>query len=183
MSIRLPRKRKSSWKGLVGGLAGGLVASIAMTQFQNAWTKASEKLNPKPKEESQSESKENSEDEDATMKAAGNVVRLTGHRLSHEQKKKAGPMVHYGFGTAMGALYGLARENAPEPLDDLNRVLCGLGFGTGLFLAADEVAVPALGLSGKPAETPLSAHLYGLASHLVYGVSAEAVRGLARRWL
>ena len=181
MSMRLFPQRKSSWKGLVGGLAGGLVASVAMTQFQNAWTKASEKLNPGKKNDSNSEGQ--SEKEDATMKAAGKVAQIAGHRLSHEQKKKVGPMVHYGFGTAMGALYGLAMENAPEPLTDLNPILCGLGFGTGLFLAADEVAVPALKLSGTPSETPLSTHLFGLASHLVYGLSTETVRGLTRKWL
>ena len=43
---------------------------------------------------------------------------------------------------------------------------------------ADEIAVPALGLSRKPTEYPLSSRSawIGLASHLVYGVSTEAVR-------
>jgi uncharacterized membrane protein YagU involved in acid resistance len=56
-------------------------------------------------------------------------------------------------------------------------------FGTGLFVAADEVAVPALGLSKSPREYPLSTHLYGLASHLVYGFTAEYVRRGVRRLL
>jgi hypothetical protein len=37
------RKRKL-WKGLVAGSAAGLAGTIAMTQFQNLWSKASEKL-------------------------------------------------------------------------------------------------------------------------------------------
>ena len=58
-------------------------------------------------------------------------------------------------------------------------VIPGLTFGAGLFALADEVAVPALGLSGKPNESPFSSHLYGLVSHLVYGISTDiATRGL-----
>ena len=37
------RKRKL-WKGLVAGSAAGLAGTVAMTQFQNLWSKASEKL-------------------------------------------------------------------------------------------------------------------------------------------
>jgi hypothetical protein len=47
--------------------------------------------------------------------------------------------------------------------------LAGIPFGAILFAAADEVALPALGLSDKPAADPLSTHLYGLVSHAVYG--------------
>jgi hypothetical protein len=45
---------------------------------------------------------------------------------------------------------------------------------------ADEVALPALGLSDKPAAYPLSMHLYGLVSHAVYGVTTGTVRRIVR---
>src|SRR4051794_41126711 len=109
------------------------------------------------------------------MKAAGKVARAAGYELSHDQKKKASPVVHYGFGTVMGGIYGMAMES-----DQLRRqqpLLSGLGFGTGVFVFGDELAVPALGLSGQ-AESSLATHLYGLASHLVYGMTAEGVRRL-----
>jgi len=41
-----------------------------------------------------------------------------------------------------------------------------------LFAAADEVALPAMQLTDSPAKIPLSMHVYGLASHLVYGATA-----------
>ena len=41
--------------------------------------------------------------------------------------------------------------------------------------------MPALGLSKWPAEYPVSTHLYGLASHVVYGLTAELLRGAIRR--
>ena len=106
------------------------------------------------------------------MKAAGKIVSLTGRQLSHEQKKKYGPVVHYSFGTLQGGIYGAVTEMTGVP----GGFLPALVFGASLFVVADEIAVPAMGFSSKPRETPLSAHLYGLASHLVYGVSTEMAR-------
>ena len=59
----------------------------------------------------------------------------------------------------------------------------GLGFGAGLWLIADEVTVPALKLSKPPMAFPISTHVYGLASHLVYGWVTEQVRRAVRRAL
>jgi hypothetical protein len=53
-------------------------------------------------------------------------------------------------------------------------------FGAILFAGADELALPLLGLSDKPTKFPLSTHVYGLASHAVYGVTTEAVRLIVR---
>jgi uncharacterized membrane protein YagU involved in acid resistance len=111
------------------------------------------------------------------MKAAGKLASLVfGRELSHEEKKKAGPAVHYAFGAFSGAIYGLLSEYLPAV-----RLGFGTAFGTALFLLADETAVPALGLSESPRKYPLWSHLYGLASHVVYGVSTEAVRNGIRR--
>ena len=166
------------WKGAVAGAAAGLAGTIAMTQFQNLWSKASEKLNHNGNHSSSSEQSE-PEQEDATMKAAGKLAELARHRLSRDEKKKLGPLVHYAFGTGMGALYGALVEIGPR---DLRRhdLLSGLGFGSVLFAGADEVAVPALGLSGNPNDSPMSSHLYALASHMVYGLTAGAVRKAVR---
>ncbi len=56
----------------------------------------------------------------------------------------------------------------------------GLPFGAAVWLAADEAAVPALGLSESPTEVPLSTHAYALVSHFVYGVTTEVVRRAIR---
>ena len=177
------RQRQCAWKGLVAGLAGGVVATVVMTQFQKAWSKASEALQSRDQGESNNEQKDNSNKEDATMKAAGKVAAVAGRTLSHGEKKKAGPVIHYGFGTAVGALYGLACEFTPLPVKNLHPALAGSGYGTALFLGADEVAIPALGLSEAPSETPWSGRLYGWASHLVYGLTLEMVRKTVRQSL
>lgn len=158
-------------KGAIAGLVGGLIGTIVMTAFQNGWGKASQAFkgnNNQPDQQQQS----GPESEDATMKAAGKLSEAAGHPLSHEQRKKFGPLVHYAFGTAQGALYGAVTELA----DIRGGLLAGVSFGAALFLVADEIVVPAAGLSGKASEAPLSSHLYGLASHLVYGLSTEIAR-------
>ena len=37
-------RKQELWKGLVAGSAAGLAGAIAMTQFQNLWSKAAEKV-------------------------------------------------------------------------------------------------------------------------------------------
>jgi uncharacterized membrane protein YagU involved in acid resistance len=55
----------------------------------------------------------------------------------------------------------------------------GSVFGAAVWAVMDEVAVPALGFAKPALEYPLSTHAYALASHVVYGVTTEAVsRGI-----
>jgi len=56
----------------------------------------------------------------------------------------------------------------------------GVPFGAVFWLTADEAAVPLLGLAKAPTEYPVSTHVYALASHLVYGLTAELVRRTVR---
>src|SRR3954447_9265945 len=172
--------RKQLWKGLVAGGAAGLAGTIAMTQFQHLWSKASEKLNDKSTMPGDSGTRSNESDsEDATMKAAGKLAALARHNLSREEKKKASPIIHFAFGTGMGSLYGAMVEYGPRDMRK-HSVLSGLGFGSGLFAGADEIVVPALGLSRSPGKSPMSSHLYALASHVVYGITAGTVRKAVR---
>lgn len=61
------------------------------------------------------------------MKVAGKVAGFAGRKLSRRQKTKGGMIVHYAFGTALGALYGMAVEFAT--VQSLNPVLSGVGYG------------------------------------------------------
>jgi uncharacterized membrane protein YagU involved in acid resistance len=138
-----------------------------MNQFQSLWSKASAELSEE-KEEGQS----SGGGEPATVKTAEAISQnLFQHELGGSEKKWAGPAVHYGFGTLMGAAYGLMAESIPEA-----RAGFGSVYGAAVWLAADEFGVPAAGLSGPPQETPVSGHLQALASHIVYGFTVEFVR-------
>ena len=116
------------------------------------------------------------ESEDATQKAANKIARLVLHRdLDSRTKRKAGPVVHFLFGAAAGALYGTLAEKSK-----IVRRGAGTGYGVGLWLVADEAAVPIAGLSDNPLNYPAAAHVKALASHLVYGATTEYVRRLTR---
>jgi putative membrane protein len=100
------------------------------------------------------------------------------HKLTKEEKEYAGPAVHYAVGTGSAAVYGAAAELYPSVTAG-----AGMPFGAAVWLVVDEGAVPALGLSKTPLEYPASTHIYALASHLVYGLSAEFVRRTVRQAL
>ncbi len=174
MGVGKPKRRKSeAWKGLVAGLAGGLAGAWAMNQFQKACSKISQRDGSESENESMDyRSRQEQATEDATMKAANRVSRIVLQQdLTREEKEELGPLVHYGFGTTMGGVYGTIAEWQPD-------VKAGFGtaFASVLFVAGDEIAVPALKLSGSPVNYPLSSHVYALASHLVYGLATEGVR-------
>lgn len=175
------------WKGLVAGLAGGLVASWTMNQFQAAWSSiasGSEKSHGaqsmQPSEGSKgNQSQDGKEQDDATVEAAKVISReVFGHELQESEKEPAGAAVHYAFGAVTGGLYGALAEMTPKVT-----TAAGIPFGAAFWLLADEVSVPLLGLSKGPTEYPVSTHVYALASHLVYGATAELSRRALRQVL
>ncbi|HSU87165.1 MAG TPA: DUF1440 domain-containing protein [Chthoniobacterales bacterium] len=159
-------------KGLLAGVAGGLLASFLMEQFQVAWSAVSESIQPSKK-------RAGGKSEPTTVKAADLISeKVTGHKVPADYKPIAGQAVHYGMGAASAAVYGVLAEVTP-----IVTIGEGAGFGTGVWLLADELAVPAAGLSKSPKEFPLTTHIYALASHLVYGWITETVRRAVRRAL
>ncbi len=72
-------------------------------------------------------------------------------------------------------IYGVAAEIAP-----ISTVGAGLPFGAAVWLVADDIVVPALGLSKPITEFSLSTHAYALSSHLVYGLTTDLVRRTVR---
>ena len=178
---------RNVWKGMIAGLAGGLIASWTMNQFQAAWTRIAEgsekphgAQSMQPSDGSKGDQdRDTKEQDDATVETAKVISRnVFGHELQESEKKPAGAAVHYAFGTATGGLYGALAEISPPVT-----MAAGLPFGAVFWLTADEIAVPALGLSKGPSEYPISTHAYALASHLVYGVTAELSRRALRQVL
>jgi putative membrane protein len=161
------RKRQSIWRGLISGLVGGAVASLAMGQFHSLITK---KWVKPPREQ---------KEEDSTVKAASAVSEgVFNHRLREQEKKPASSAVHYAFGATVGGMYGAAAEWKPAIAS-----ASGAPFGAAVWLGAHEIAVPALKLGKPPTQEPLPLQAVEFASHLVYGVTADAVRRLVRRML
>ena len=159
-------------KGLVAGVAGGLLASFLMEQFQAAWSATATAMSGSKKHGGR-------KSDPTTVKAANLIAqKVTGRKVPLDYKPLAGEAVHYGMGASSAAVYGVLAEVAP-----ILTAGDGVGFGAALWVLADEVAVPAAGLSKSPKEIPVATHVYALASHLVYGWIAETVRRAVRRAL
>jgi uncharacterized membrane protein YagU involved in acid resistance len=151
--------RPRPFVGLLAGVAAGLVASAAMVVFQAQ----AQKLLPDP-----------DEDDPATVKAADAASEaVIGDPVPEPYREPAGQMVHYVAGAVIGGIYGVLTEYRPEARS-------GFGGAYGIATAAllDEAVVPAVGLAPAPEDTPLAAHAYGAASHLVYGWVLEGIRAL-----
>ena len=164
--------------GIVAGVVGGLVASWVMNEFMAGPGAALTKAVESPEE--QRLVKMRSDGEDATMKMADEIAEIAtgGRHLTHEQRKKAGPVVHYAFGALMGGVYG--------GLGDVcSAATAGFGttFGSVLFAGADLFMVPAMKLSKPLEEYPASSYATPMAAHLVYGATTELVRRFVRRLL
>lgn len=78
----------------------------------------------------------------------------------------------------MGAAYGVLAEYSSSA-----RAGFGTVFASALFAGADLVAVPALNLSGSPAEASVSSLASPFSAHVVYGVTTEGVRRAVRAML
>jgi hypothetical protein len=181
-------------KGLAAGLVGGLVASWTMNMFQAMWSReevgvekphGAQGIKPyvegRTEEQAQSAAPERSgkQQDDPTEKIAEAVSRTVLDRsLTEREKEPAGEIVHYAFGIASGGFYGALAEVAP-----VVTIGAGIPFGAVFWLTADEIVVPALGLSEKPTEYPPSTHAYSFFSHVVYALTIEAVRRTVRRAL
>ena len=153
---------QSLWKGLLAGAAGGLIASFAMGQFSSLVLKGANQSQP--------------DKEDSTVKAASAISRtIFHHELTADQKKVAGPIVHYAFGTTTAALYGVLVELRPS-----TRLGWGLPFGAAVWLGAHVITVPALGLSEPVTRSSPAAEAREFAAHLIYGAVAEGLRRLLR---
>ena len=176
-------KKPSLVSGIMAGIVGGLVASWMMNEFiagpgkslsQALETDAQKAAEAQPQDPGQ----ENKPD--ATMKTADAIVHAVtgGRHLSFEEEQRGGPIVHYVFGGLMGGLYGGLAEYSKAATAGL-----GISFGGVLFAGADLLAVPILNLSELPTQSPANTLVTPFAADLVYGVTTELVRRLARRLL
>lgn len=175
-------------KGALAGAVAGTVATLVMSLFQRAWAQVipepetplntlhpAERGWPDSVEEVRTSGPRRGPD-DATVEAADRIARqVTGRGLDTEERAVAGPAMHYLFGAVAGAAYGALAEWEP-------RVTAGAGlpFGLVVWLAADEVALPLLGLTPSPDDSPPHRHLLSCSAHSVYGVTTEAVRRALR---
>ena len=172
-------------KGFLAGLLGGLVACWAMNQWLALWQRMVEgdtapyRGQPVAGQGGQLAREGPDACQPPTMHAAAAVAYgFFRHAPTEREKQRLGQALHYAFGTATGALYGTLADTVPALT-----TAGGVPFGLAVWLLADELAVPALGISQPPARQDRATHTYALVSHCVYGLTTEYTRRLARQWL
>jgi len=165
--------QRSSRSVLVDAIAGalsGMAASWLMERAQPRIMRAGSEATRKREKRAQGDMAP------ATSRTAEAAAHLVGRSLDARQKKVGSEIVHYATGAAWGAMFGVLSRRVPAPF-----VATGAAYGLLVWLLNDELLVPALGLSRKPADYPASTHAKALASHLVYGTATDAgFRVLAR---
>jgi hypothetical protein len=161
-------------KGAFAGFVGGLVGTLVMNEFQAWWTRQARGRQPQSaagkhdaRDWQELEEGRNS-NEVAAQKVAGSTL---GRRLDRDELAVAAPVIHFAFGATAGAFYGAMAEHTPSA-----RALSGAAFGTAVWGAADEVAMPLLGLSDRTDEQSFARHFHSFAAHIVFGVTTELVR-------
>jgi uncharacterized membrane protein YagU involved in acid resistance len=162
-----------STKAAVAGAVGGLAGTLAMNYAQRLWTFVVDR-NPPSSAAGPHDARdwqERSENQNSNEMAAQVLACATINRLlSARELSIAAPIIHFSFGAAAGALYGAYLDTVSE------RRGSGPALGAALWLTADEIAMPLLGLSRSTLRRPLEMHCQSFVAHLVYGVVAERVR-------
>jgi uncharacterized membrane protein YagU involved in acid resistance len=163
-------------RGMLAGALGGLAGAWMMNRFWELQSKYQQQRQSPAEPQREQQGQNNRARDNPTVKVAEAIsTTLLRHPLDSNKKQPAGTAVHYAFGAVVGSVYGALSELSP---------LVTRGFGTSyasfVWLGGDEIAVPALKLSPPLAESSLSQNLNGLAAHLLFGLTSEAVRRTAR---
>jgi hypothetical protein len=164
------------YQGLAAGALAGLVGTWAMSEVQRLWTRVVDDAPPESAggRHDARDWQERSEHQNSNELAAQAIAGyLLGRRLTQEELRVAAPLAHYLFGAGVGAIYGAYAERRRAGGS-------GAAFGTTVWLAADEIAMPLLGLSDSTVRRPLEMHLQSFVAHLVYGTATEMTRRSVR---
>ncbi len=157
MSYEEAPTQRSLAKGLVAGLIAGVVATAVKS--------LAERIYPP---------RVHGEPEPPELLAE----KVAGHSLDESSKTMAVEAIHWGFGAAAGAFYGVLAEFYPAATAKE-----GASFGLALMTLTHESALPAMGLSAPPEDQTTREHSSEAASHLLWGVAAERVRSMIRPML
>jgi putative membrane protein len=162
--------------GALAGAMGGLAGTWAMSEAQRMWTHAVDGQAPDSAagKHDARDWQERSEGQNSNEIAAQAAATTTlGRRLDRDELAVGAALMHYSFGTAAGALYGVFAARRP-------RHASGLAFGLAVWLLADEIAMPLLGLSDSTLRRPAEKRLQSIAAHIVFGMTTELTRSIVQ---
>ena len=105
-------------------------------------------------------------------KITSSVLRRSGIHPSEGQQDALATILHVGFGTAAGAVFGVM---APKPL--IARVPVGMAYGAAIWGVSYMGWVPAFGIMPAADRDRRDRQMVMLAGHLVYGTALALMVG------
>ena len=163
---------------LAAGMAAGLLAGLAMNLFARATLSVSGREAPDASPGADRtgrgmqppQAKGRAEDDAAVRAGTAALTAVTGTIPSPETRRASGVAAHYAFSAMTGALYGLLSAAFPA-------IRAGRGtlYGAAVWIAADEIVTPALGLARPRRSQSAALQAYTLTGHLVYGCTLDTV--------
>lgn len=169
------------WKGAVAGLVAGLVGSWVKSKVEPPLQKLGENLFP-PVSGQKSLRGADITGHPLNMPPAILVKEVSekavGEKPDSQTTEAAMMGIHYVFGTALGAAYGIAAEEFPAVTSG-----AGVPAGAVMWAVTHGSTVPALGLQEPPQEMPGAWYVWEFGSHLVYGLTVEIIRRVVRQGL
>ncbi|UJR78625.1 DUF6789 family protein [Sandaracinus amylolyticus] len=147
---------------LVRGVAAGIIGSAA----QDVFFALTSRVAPKPPEDAFVPPEPEQLEESAPETVARRAAALMQRPLPVD-KARAGHAVHYAFGGAWGAAYGATAAMVPKVAGPLG----GAAFGALVWVASNDLLLPAFRLAAWPIHYPVRSHLYAIAAHVAYGAA------------
>jgi hypothetical protein len=145
-------------------LAFGVVAGAIGSLVQNVFFAATKGVAPQSPKNAFSPPEPEQQGEMPTQTIARRFVEgMMQRRLT--QKERGAQVVHIAFGAAWGGLYGLGFESSRR----LRGALGAAAFSGLVWVASDNLILPAFKLAAPPNAYPPRTHAYAFAAHLAYG--------------
>ena len=171
--VRAAARRKTP--SPLGAVVRGMIAGAIGAGVQSLFFKATARWMPKPTRLSPELRKPEPEakDESALETVSRRSIEGLMQRgpIAPETKAAGGRAIHYLFGAAWGGVYALCRESFRT-----SPVL----FGLGVWMASDNLLLPAFRVAAWPQHYRLAEHHYAVHAHIVYGLSTSAAYALLR---
>lgn len=162
--------RRGPLNRAVRGAMAGVIGTAAMT----AWQELSVKLQSSGGGESEgSGTSDPWQQAPAPAKVGRLLLRALGYDVPANQIELLTNVMHWGYGTGWGAIYGAVMGNTARQ----RPVARGLGFGTWVWVMSYVQLVP-LGIYEPPWTYPPQELAMDLSYHLAYGVGLGAAGAL-----
>jgi hypothetical protein len=145
-------------KGAIAGAAGTYVMGEAMARTPELLQRAGYRLPEAPPGPTGADSPT----EEVAERLAEGLVQ---DEIDEDTKRAAGQVIHWTYGAAWGAAYGVLQSTFCLPT-----ILGGGLFGAGVAYVGDTL-LPAMRLQAPPELNPRAVNWLHMGTHLVYGVT------------